>query len=274
MHATPRAIRRAPHSDAENVSPHTPAAARSPTKTTLPSPAKLGYRNGGLLPLSSPAKLGHSEAGPLPLFNVRVLALEGGAVRWYVVRISITGRSWQVTRRYSEFAQLYSRLQLLSASSLPDLPGKVLLHTQLELCTRVVGLQRFCDRILQQAHCKHSRQGPGFFTVLYEFFGLDHGIWRRMSPSRAAGWVDRSQVQGVVLLQAHARRRAQQRAFRQQLGAASTLQAAARAKAAHRRAKVPAQQCVALQPHGTAALLTMVTAAVLIGLKGHARSVA
>ena len=39
-------------------------------------------------------------------------------------------------------------------------------------------------------------------------------------------------------------------------------------------ATVPPQQCVALQPHGAAALLTMVTAAVLIGLEGHARSVA
>lgn len=246
MSAPSGAIRHMPHADAENMSPHTPAVALLPAKTTLSSPTKLGHRDGGLL----------------PLFNVRVLALEGGAVRWYVVRVSIPGRSWQVTRRYSEFAKLHSRLQQLTASSLPDIPGKVLLHTQAELCNRVVGLQRFCDRLLQQAHCKHSRQGPDFFAVLYEFFGLEPGVWCCEAPSRAPACLDRTQERSVLLLQAHARRRAQQRSFRQQIGAANTLQVAARARAAQTRGM------------SAAALLTMAMAAVLIGLEGGVRSVA
>ena len=70
--------------------------------------------------------------------------------------------------RYREFSALRDRLECHTAHALPDLPGKTLLPmlTPTEAQRRVVGLQRFCERLLEQAYSKHCQQGPLFMYAL------------------------------------------------------------------------------------------------------------
>ncbi len=180
-------------------------------------------------PAPTPEKRRAQPLAPRPpfsepaVFGVRVM--EVGAsddeIRWYLVRLVYRlrpGLSWEVVRRFREFDALASQLPhpARGRPSLPPLPPKLpsLLLSQTAQQRRVVGLQRFCQRLLS---CPELIALP----VVAEFFDLDFGLWRAVASSSPPPQLDRAQQRAAHVIQAFLRHRG---IIRRRRGIAASLE--------------------------------------------------
>ena len=143
------------------------------------------------------------------------------------VRCHAHSASWQVTRRYSDFAKLHETLSSakLAGPPLPPLPTKFVLPTDASLRQRAHELTRFSNLLLQSA--------PALGTdTVASFFEFERGLWHRtLTPCTPA-----EQEAALTRLQAAVRKRAAERAARRRMVAIKAVQQRARGWLSHRDA--------------------------------------
>ena len=182
-----------------------------------------------------------SQAPPAAAhFDCRVLTAmshdeEQAAATYYSIKVVCRMRAdqpcWRVTRRYSEFDALARSVQSShpqDAKGLPSLPPKMpsLLLTASQRQRRVVGLQKWCHRVLSLAPLLADPH-------VAEFFDLSFGIWHLPDADAPPLVLDAALHRSASLVQAHTRRHCACCRFQRSRSAATRIQRHVRARAGH-----------------------------------------